>query len=303
MGSSLDDVKELLKGRKFDSLAEVNAFLKGQMQECNQANVDDFLGLSPEQMHRLLHFPFETPELFVFPACLDVTPSAPIISLFNLLAAGIGEDGLKATTTGNLPRKFCRDTAMAYFGEEGYKDWSRYGELKTEPEFRELHVTRLVAELAGLVRTYKGKFILSKECHKLMAGKGVAAIFPRMFKAFVQKYNWAYQDRLGEVPFIQQSFLFTLYMLTLHGKEWHINTFYEDSFLRAFPILLSQIRPIGNCYTPEMVFRNSYSRRCLDHFAQFMGLAEIERPGNDRYSGEFMVKSLPLLDHLAQFHL
>lgn len=54
-------------------------------------------------------------------------------------------------------------------GEEEYLRWSRFGELRSEPEFREMHTTRLVAELAGLIRKYKGKFILSRECRKLLA--------------------------------------------------------------------------------------------------------------------------------------
>jgi hypothetical protein len=51
--------------------------------------------------------------------------------------------------------------------------------LKTEPEFSELHVTRLVAEMTGLARKYKGKFILSKECRTMLKKEGTAAIYTR----------------------------------------------------------------------------------------------------------------------------
>lgn len=93
-----------------------------------------------------------------------------------------------------------------------------------------MHVTRLVAELAGLVRKYKGKFILSRECRKLVAEIGPSGIYPRLFQAFVGKYNWAYQDNYGEIPFIQQSFLFSLYLLNRYGDDWRTSTFYEDRF-------------------------------------------------------------------------
>jgi len=106
-------VKELLKGKTFASLDEVNAFVRQHMQQANQATLDDFHGLSS----------------------------------------------------------------------------------------------------AGLIRKYKGKFILSKECRKLLAEQGQAGIYSRLFQAFVSEYNWAYGDHLGENQFVQ-SFLFSLYLLS-----------------------------------------------------------------------------------------
>ena len=292
MGPVMGELKELLKGKSFGSLDEANAFLHQHNQQRNQAPRDDFHGLSPEQIHRFLHFPFDTPHLIVFPSSLDSNLQAPILSLFNLLAA-----------TGNLPRNFCRESAQSYYGEEEYRRISRFGELRTEPEFRVMHTTRLVAELAGLIRKYKGKFILSRECRKLLAEQGQPGIYPRLFRAFVREYNWAYDDHLGEIPFIQQSFLFTLYLLARYGGEWRSSIFYEDNFLRAFPNLLPQIQPVGNYYSPKQVARLSFSARCLERFARFFGLVEIERPGSDCYSEEFRVRKLPLLDQVVQFHL
>jgi len=175
MGSIMGELKELLKDQSFGSLDEANAFLRQHMPQRNQVAVDDFHGLSSEQMHRFLYFPFETPNLVSFPSSLDSDPRIPILSLFKLLADAIGEGGLKATATGNLPRSFCRESARTFLGEEEYQRWSRYGELRSEPDFREMHTTRLVAGLAGLIRKYKGKFILSKDCRKLLAEQGQPA--------------------------------------------------------------------------------------------------------------------------------
>jgi len=302
-GAILDELKEMLDGQSFASLEEVNAFAARFMEGRNQAAIDDFHGLSSEQMHRLLYFPLETPQLVEFPPCLDVVPEAPIMTLFNLLLDGIGTDGLKATATGNLPRNFCRDSARAYMGEEKYAHWSRLGELQSEPEFGELHVARLVAELAGLIRKYKGKFIASKECRNIMSKQGAAGIYPRLLLAFAREYNWGYQDRYGEIPFIQQSFLFSLYLLTKYGSDWRSNTFYADCFLGAFPNLLLQVQPVGGYATPEEELGSCYSLRSLERFAHFMGLVEIDREEKDRYFGPFQLRKLPLLDHAVRFHL
>ncbi|WP_277058739.1 hypothetical protein [Trichlorobacter lovleyi] len=168
----MGDIKQLLQGKKFSSIDEVNALLQQHMQKQSQTALEDFQGLSPDQMHRILHFPFSSPELATIPEKLTVVSDPPIVKAFMLLADGIGETGIKPTATGNLPRQFCRDVAKAYLGDEEYVRWSKYGELKSEPEFRELHITRLVAEMAKLVKTYKGKFILSKECRTLLSNEG-----------------------------------------------------------------------------------------------------------------------------------
>lgn len=158
----------------------------------------------------------------------------------------------------------------------------------------------MVAELAGLIRKYKGKFILGRECRTLLADKGLMAIYPRLFRAFVQEYNWAYRDSWEEMPLLQHSFLFTLYLLKKHGDEWQTNQFYEDCFLRAFPQLLSQVEPISAYTSAEQVVRISYSLRCLRGFLNFMGLAEIEEVSKRSFREGFRLRKRPLLDQVVQ---
>lgn len=302
MGEIMGELQEILQGQNFGSLEEANAFLRQHMQLRGQAPVDDFHGLSSEQMHRFLHFPFETPDLITFPSRLDIVPDAPIMTLFTLLADAIGEEGLKPTTTGNLPRNFCREAALAFLGEEGYRNRTKFGGINSEPDFPEMHVTRLVAELAGLIRKYKGKFICSRECRKLLAGDGSAGIYPRLFRSFAREYNWGYQDRYPEFPIVQQSFPFTLYLLQRFGTEWQTSGFYADNFLQAFPAVLGEARPLS-FQTAEETAGRCYALRALERFAGFLGLAEIERDPGDRYSDQFRLRKLPLVDHVVQFHL
>lgn len=302
MGEAMGELRELLKGQSFSSLEEANAFIGKHMQQRNQAPMDDFHGLSSEQMHRFLHFPFETPHLVTFPSSLDTAPEVPIMTLFNLLVDAIGEEGLKATATGNLPRNFCREAALAFLGEEGYREKTRFCGINTEPDFPELHVTRLVAELAGLIRKYKGRFILGRECRKLLAEQGPSGIYPRLLRAFTREYNWGYQDRYPDFQIIQQSFLFTLHLLQRFGAEWQTSGFYANNFLRAFPAVLGEAQPLHFETAEDMVGR-CYAIRALDRFAGFLGLAEIERDPDKRFSDEFRLRKLPLLEYVVQFHL
>jgi len=297
-----ETLRKALQGRQFNSLEEAQAFLDQMTQQQNHRQLDEFHGLSPEQMHQILNFPFASPGLVHFPETLDANPAAPILTLFKLLTDAIGEQGLKPTAKGNLPRNFCREAALAYWGEQRYQKNTRYGGINREEDFDDLHVTRLVAELAGLIRKYKGRFILSRDCRRLLAGDGMTAIYPRLFKAYVEQFNWAYRDGYPELGFIQSAFLFTLYLLTRYGDTWRSQVYYEDAFLGAFPRLLDEVPP-SQAFSPDKTLRRTYTRRSLMHFAGFLGLATVELASDERLCHRYRVKSLPLLGRFVQFRL
>lgn len=293
-------LREALQGQEFHSQEEAQAFANEHMRQQNQRPLDDFDGLSPEQMAGMLNQPFSCPRLVVFREVLDSPPDAPITRLFSLLVEAIGEQGLKPTAKGNLPRRFCREAALAYWGEQKYQENTRFGGLNREDDFSDLHVTRLVAELAGLVRTYKGKFILSRECRRLLAEGGLAAVYPKLFRAYAERFNWAYRDGYVEVPIVQRAFLFTLYLLWRHGGTWRPQTFYEEAFLRAFPVALNDV-PSSPIFTAEEQLRRCYTGRALLDFADFFGLAEVEKVSEDILCDEYRVKALPLLGDALRF--
>ena len=297
-----ETLRKALEGQQFNTLEEAQAFVSQFAQQQNRRPLDKFHGLSPEQMHRILDFPFTSPGLVRFPEALDTIPAAPILTLFELLANAIGEQGLKPTAKGNLPRNFCREAAQAYWGEQQYQENTRFGGINREEDFTGLHVTRLVAELAGLIRKYKGRFILSRDCRRRLAEGGMAAVYPGLFRAYVEEFNWAYRDGYPDLPFMQSAFLFTLYLLTRYGDTWRPQAFYEDAFLGAFPMLLDEVPP-SQVFSPDETVRSAYTWRSLVHFAGFLGLATVEPVSNERLRREHRVKALPLLGQFVQFQL
>jgi hypothetical protein len=142
-------------------------------------------------MYRMLNFPFTSPELARFPEVIDTAPAAPILTLFSLLVEAIGEKGLKPTAKGNLPRKFCRHAALIYWGEETYGERTRFGGINREDDFPDLHITRLVAELAEMVRKYKGRFILRRDARKFLDGDGLASIYPKLFQTYLKSTEFS----------------------------------------------------------------------------------------------------------------
>ena len=295
------EIRELMAGQEFASIDDVQAFLDRHVDARNSAPLDDFEGLSPEQMDRFLNFPFESPDLATFPEVLDVEPSAPVVTLFSLLADGIGEAGLKATATGNLPRNFCREAARSFWGEEAYGERVKYAGINKETDFFDLHVLRLTATLAGLVRKYRGRYILTRECRKVLDKQGLAGIYPVLLRTYVRKFNWAYRDWYQQIPIVQHSFLFTLYLLARRGGGWMPHIYYEDAFIRAFSRVLTEVEQ-DSIMSPEQVVRSCYTWRALICFAGFFGLADVEPLDRERgHEREYRVRALPLLAHAVHF--
>ena len=56
------ELRKALEDGQFGSLAEMQAFVERLTQQRNQRPLDEFQGLSPEQMHHLLNFPYASPE-------------------------------------------------------------------------------------------------------------------------------------------------------------------------------------------------------------------------------------------------
>lgn len=80
------ELENLAADREFDSLEDFNAFADQFMQRRNQAPMDDFCGLSPDQMSELLYAPLDSPHLVRFPDVLPGAPRAPSMTLFNIIA-------------------------------------------------------------------------------------------------------------------------------------------------------------------------------------------------------------------------
>jgi hypothetical protein len=302
-GNILEELRRQSEEKPFKSFDEARTVLEEYSRRFNQTPLDSFHGLSPEQMDRFLYFPFDSPQLVEFPEELGKNPAAPVLDLFRLLAAAIPEKGLKPTAKGNLPRKVCREIALEYLGEDCYRDLTLYKELNSEEDYLDLNVVRIVSEQAGLIRKYKGKMILGRQCRKFLSESSFDRIYTRLFKTYAIEFYWEYRDPYISCDFIQDSFLFSLYLLAMYGDKPLPVSFYEDCFLQAFPIALRQVAP-ETYPDPETRLRCHYSERTLVDFFKFFGLLRAQPVQSERTFGQdYEVTKLPLLDRVVHFYL
>lgn len=304
--SIIDMLHAAMADQHFPTLKSAQRFADDFMRRANARPLDDFCGLSSEQMYGVLHHPFDSPQLVEIrkQIPLESAANAPLLSLFLQLVEAIGDSGIKPTAKGNLPRALCRELALVHWGESEHAERTRFGGINTETDFFDLHVVHVVAQLAGLVRRYKGKIIVSRKCRNLVAANGGNGLYFALFESYVRKFNWAYRDGHPDLPFVQHSFLFTLYLLSRFGQQMRSVKFYENAYLQAFPMLLDEM-PVEGVFDldPATRFHWLYSQRCLKGFAAFAGLAEVQAmEGQDPlFSTEFAIKATPLLGALARF--
>ena len=297
-----DKIAEAAAEHPFSSLEELNALTAQLVDQKNQRDLVEFCGLSPELMTHLLYAPFTSHDTVCFSTDIEPTADAPIMRMFVALMEAIGETGLKATAKGNLPLKFCKQMAQQLRQEDDGNRLLRIGGIRSETDLGELHCTRLVAQLAGLIRKYRGKFVLTRKSRDLLERPGSGCLYMELFEAYTTKFNWGYRDLYPEAEIVQHSFLYTLYLLALFGETQRSQQFYEDKFLAAFP-MVTEMFPQTPYSTAEDDVRRCYFLRALERFATFFGLSELTLESQELYSYRYMLRKSALLDRFIRFGL
>jgi hypothetical protein len=178
----------------------------------------------------------------------------------------------------------------------------RYLKVNKEDDFFDLQVARIVLQLAGLIRKTKGHFFLTQKYKKLTVNSDKRRLFPVLFFTYSFEFNWAYGDQYGDMSFIQQSSLFSLYMLHSMGHVKQAQSVYINAFLKAFPMVLNEVEYEYSYTTVEEQAQSCYSSRVLKGFFWFMGLVSLEDlEGADQWESDQLIKKLPLFDELVKF--
>lgn len=93
----------------------------------NSLPVEDFDGLTPEQVDGMMSRPFEIPDLARFHPDLIEPSDTAVMRLFLGIADACGDKGLKTTPSGFLPCKLMRILAENLAGEEVFMNPASIG--------------------------------------------------------------------------------------------------------------------------------------------------------------------------------
>ena len=284
------------------SIDQMNTILTQFVKEENETPRTEFCGLTSGDIYSLFYRPFDSPHIIEFKIDGVKIPESPFTELFYKLLKACEGKGMKLTATGNLPRIFCRETAVAYFtADEKYDDKFIARLISSEPDFDELHTVNIISKMAGFTRKYKGRLLLSKKGKQVLASGLTETDFLSIFRNYTYKFNWAYRDGCADIDFIQTSFLYPLYLLHKFGDNYRKPSFYEEKFMKAFPLALEEV-PQYPYSSQEKDLRRCFSMRVLERFTIFFGLTDFKDSTRHFFRKASELKKTAFLDDFITFH-
>ena len=279
ISSVMDELRAAIAGKTFNTLDEANAFAQSFMESKNRVPQLNFLGISSEQMHRLLDFPFaRTRDIVEIDP--DLAPAAfrgvsvvdNALLFMNRLAK---QEPLKATAKGNLPLSFAREV----FAELKMPERELYDTaIRKEEEAPLLLALRELLTLCGWVKKRNSRFSLTENGRKIVQGGFIGADFRNLLDKYTLIFNWGFMDRYPSFSIVQRSFLFGLYLLHRQAGRESEDQALAGHFLRAFPQVLEDARRYEAPYCePRDFISGCFSLRFLERFCEYFGFVTIRR--------------------------
>lgn len=243
----------------------------------NNTPVDDFLGLSPTEIHNLLYDTFGDKSPVQFRDDIDdkTLEQIPLFRIVEDYLKIIQRDKhIKLTPLGALPKKVMVELYDKRFLLDEHIE-SGITKLWKEDDCIAIRSARLTAEIAGLVKKVSGKLTLTKTATNLLETNNRLQIFRQFFQAFTNKFLWSFNDGYPEQPIGQLGWAFSVIMLDKFGEQPQAIDLYADKYLRAFPMFITFFQP--DYSTPERQFFRCYGIRTFDRFFLWFGFVTVDK--------------------------
>ena len=282
-------------------LDDIQNHIDKARNEENNRSIPEFEGYSPFEMHQILHFTLGEDSPIKLQKLSDPDyKKIPILNLIKHLTDLIAKNGeIKLTNKGFLPTKIVSDLYQQGFMKEKHIEKGIL-KLYKETDSMSVNLSRILIELAGLIKKRKGKISLTKNGEKTIQDD--FRLLATILETFTTKFNWAYYDGYGENQIGQLGYGFSLILLSKFGQEKRLDSFYAEKYFDAFPQLLDTVEPsfgtLGSYST------GCYSIRTFERFLDYFGLIKIDEEGKGFDSKKYITKT-DLFDRLikVQTHL
>lgn len=251
------------------------------MTAISNYQIGDFEGFTPEEMHGLLYSPFDPDRspliLNTGIACESICQVKFYHHILQYLHALRGQEPLKLTQKGNLPRKFCRELFdLKIYEDDIIAKHFQKNPLMKEDDFPYINLINIITHLSKFTKKQHGKISLAKKCHKFMTSGTAPALYCELFKTYITKFNWGYFDHYPESWIIQGGFGFSMLLVQKYGDRARPIEFYCDKYLKAFPGLMRDF-PDKSYSSGMKQFQNCYELRVFERFLQRFGFIDIEK--------------------------
>lgn len=275
-------------------LNELQRFLNRHMQEQNRTARPDFEGYSPDEMHRILHYPFEPQSPIRLQPLSDADYRAiPILNLSRYLAGLLEASGeIRLTAKGYLPPKIVLDIyGQGFHADLAVETFN--AKIAREADSESVHLTKTLLILSGLAKKRNNALSLTATGKKYLHDP--ENFLKSLLKTYCQKLNWAYLDGWGEQPIGKLGCGFSLILLANYGQTERDADFYAQKYLATFPAILQAIT--STFAPPAVLAARCYVWRTFEKFMTYFGLTASRHEG-DRLLGKRFVRQSDIFDKL-----
>jgi len=271
----------------------------------NYISVDNFEGLTPNEMHGLINFPFnkaQSPMILAQDLPSELIVNTPIHKKIIKYLSMVRElSPLKLTQRGNLTVSFCKELLKAGVVEAETGLLNKFDLRTMEDSYFITYMFQLTQE-AGLTMTGRGKLSLTDKGASCLDRLRPFELYRHLFIKHCTRFNWAYSDRLAESGIIQQSFGFSILLVQRHGIEERRHLFYVQRFLKAFPEVLNDfLRSSNPGWAFEGVYTNRVIERTLERFGLIKMWTENRKDGRGSLKDRLMIRKTELADKFVKW--
>lgn len=275
----------------------LNRFTDEVMQAINQKPQSHAEGLTPEQLHGLLHFLFTERSVVKLNRFIS-DPTAlqsPLLKLcISFLEIIQREETIKLTKTGALPLKIVGELYQKGIIVETV--FSSPTKVRTETDSISIQLVKLLAQIAGLTKKREGKLSLTAKGISLL--KSPVQLLILLTETYFLKFAWGYFDLYESQQAAQFGAGYTLLLLQKYGKQEREATFYAKKFLEAFPMVVHEFEPSYS--SPEEQFNHCFTLRTFVRGFKWLGFIEIlETEKWIEETQTHWIKTTPLFDELV----
>jgi hypothetical protein len=295
-----DEMRSAMKGQAFESIEKAQVFADAWLRKKNAEPKSEFLGLSPEQLHRLLYRAFEeTSDIVTLNGDLSSEKilEVPIVEESVYFLKRLGElQPLKATAKGNLPRAFAREIHNR-FPEDPEFPFS----IASEENDLKLRALRHILDMCGWIKKRNQKFYLTQK-GKILNEKGFGPDdFHHLFQTYTRKFNWASRDPYPELEIIQQAFLFSCYILHIKARTCANANELSTCFVQAFPAVINTEERDLSSEESLQLAQHSFYVRFIERFCEYFGLVTIEKKEKRSLQLDYLIRTTPFFDEMFQW--
>lgn len=247
-----------------------------QIEQYNNTPLEEFQGLTPNQMDALIKQPFGkfSPIRFKEGFGGAVLDNSPYFRLTEEFLKIIGRDGkLKLTATNSIPPKVIGELYSSRFIKDPLEAWRGNKQLR-ERESEVFTTLNITTRFLPFVKRQKGEFVFTKAGTSWLETMQRDVLLKELLKTFTEKFNWAYNDGFPEPHTGQIGWAYTIFLLLQYGATKRPVKFYSDLYFKAFPQLIKNY-PIEDFWTPESACQTAFTTRAVDRFIEWFGFAEV----------------------------